>query len=93
MTPNKIPYNHFLLIAQVEPPQREDGGDYYYLENLLHDGLVLSKVDGNLTSPRALFSEASKLEPKNYLPYLFGSSCSGDAVGSLKQAIKKKPIL
>jgi glycosyltransferase involved in cell wall biosynthesis len=60
-------------------------------ENLLHDGLVFSQVEGNASSAQALFSEASQLEPNNYLPYLFGSSCSGDTPGFLEQAIKRNP--
>ncbi len=60
-------------------------------ENLLHDGLVFSQVEGNASSAQALFSEASRLEPNNYLPYLFGASCSGNPVDSLLQAIKKNP--
>ena len=60
-------------------------------ENLLHDGLVSIQVEGNASSAQALFSEASRLEPNNYLPYLFGASCSGDTPGFLEQAIKRNP--
>ena len=60
-------------------------------ENLLHDGLVLSQINGELASARSLFSEASQLEPNNYLSYLFGASCSGDTRGFLEQAVKRNP--
>ena len=60
-------------------------------ENLLHDGLVFSQVEGNASSAQALFSEASRLELNNYLPYLFGASCSGNPVDSLLQTLKKNP--
>ena len=60
-------------------------------ENLLHDGLVLSQLEGKAASARSLFSEASRLGPNNYLPYLFGASCSGDPVASLQEAIKRNP--
>jgi glycosyltransferase involved in cell wall biosynthesis len=60
-------------------------------ENLLHDGLVFSQVEGNVSSAQALFSEASRLESNNYLPYLFGASCSGDTSGFLEQAVKRNP--
>lgn len=60
-------------------------------ENLLHDGLVFSQLEGNVSSAQALFSEASQLEPQNYLPYLFGASCSGDTPGFLEQAVKRNP--
>ena len=29
MTSNRLTDNNSILIVQVEPPQREDGGDYY----------------------------------------------------------------
>ena len=60
-------------------------------ENLLHDGLVFSQVEGNASSAQALFSEASRLEPNNYLSYLFGASCSGDTPSFLEQAVKRNP--
>jgi tetratricopeptide (TPR) repeat protein len=44
-----------------------------------------------LVSAHTLFSEASQLEPNNYLPYLFGASCSGDTPGFLEQAVKRNP--
>jgi glycosyltransferase involved in cell wall biosynthesis len=60
-------------------------------ENLLHDGLVLGQLEGKIDLARSLFSEASRLEPKNYLPYLFGASYSGDTEGWLRKAIERNP--
>jgi len=60
-------------------------------ESLLHDGLISGQVENNAALARALFLEASQLEPENYLPYLFGASYSEDPVSSLQQAIEKKP--
>jgi tetratricopeptide (TPR) repeat protein len=60
-------------------------------ENLLHDGLVLSQVDKNKSSAHALFSKAAGIEEENYLPYLFGASCSDNAADCLKEAVRKNP--
>lgn len=60
-------------------------------ENLLHDGLVLSQVNGEKTAACTVFSEATRLDSKNYLPFLFGASCSGDTTGWLQQAIERNP--
>lgn len=60
-------------------------------ENLLHNGLVLGQLEGKAASARSLFSEACRLEPKNYLPYLFGASYSGDTAGWLHKAIERNP--
>ena len=60
-------------------------------ENLLHDGLVLSQVEGEKVLAWSAFSEASRAEPGNYLPYLFGASCSKDMAGCLAQAVEINP--
>ena len=60
-------------------------------ENLLHDGLVLSQVEGEKVLAWSAFSEASRAEPDNYLPYLFGASCSKDTAGCLDQAVEMNP--
>ena len=60
-------------------------------ENLLHDGLVLSQVEGEKVLAWSAFSEASRAEPDNYLPYLFGASCSKDTAGCLAQAVERNP--
>lgn len=60
-------------------------------ENLLHDGLVLSQLEGKALEARSLFSEASRLDPSNYLPCLYGFSCSTDPCSSLLQAIEREP--
>jgi tetratricopeptide (TPR) repeat protein len=60
-------------------------------ENLLHDGLVLSQIDKEKSSAHVLFSRAAGMELENYLPYLFGASCSDNAVDWLKEAVKKNP--
>ena len=47
-----MPDNNSILIVQVEPPQREDGGDYYY--RTLAPGLAIAEEEGvyviNLTN-------------------------------------------
>lgn len=60
-------------------------------ENLLQDGLVLSQVEGEKSLAWSYFSEASSAEPDNYLPYLFGASCSNDTAGCLSEAVKRNP--
>jgi hypothetical protein len=60
-------------------------------ENLLHDGLVLNQIERKKSSAYALFSMAAEMENQNYLPYLFGASCSDNAVDCLKKAVKKNP--
>jgi hypothetical protein len=60
-------------------------------ENLLHDGLVLNQIDKKRSSAHTLFSLAAEMENQNYLPYLFGASCSDSAVDFLKEAIKRNP--
>ena len=60
-------------------------------ENLLHDGLVLGQIERKEASALSLFSEASRLEPNNYMTYLFGASYSGDTAGWLHQAIERNP--
>ena len=60
-------------------------------ENLLHDGLVLNQIEKKKSSAYALFSMAAEMEKQNYLPYLFGASCSDNAVGSLEEAVNKNP--
>ena len=52
MNSNRVTNNHSLLISQVEPPQKEDGGDYYYRTHA--PGLAMSEEKGiyvvNLTN-------------------------------------------
>lgn len=60
-------------------------------EDLLHDGLIAGQVHGDTQAARALFSEASRLEPEQYLPHLFGARYSEDPVSSLERAIEKRP--
>jgi len=60
-------------------------------EGLLHDGLISGQVHNDATAARSLFAEASRLEPLNYLPYLFGARYSEDPVSSLQRAIEKRP--
>lgn len=60
-------------------------------ENLLHDGLVLSQIDKKKSSADAFFVRAAEMEDGNYLPYLFGASCSDEPVNLLKEAVKKNP--
>jgi glycosyltransferase involved in cell wall biosynthesis len=60
-------------------------------ENLLHDGLVLSQVDKKKSSANVLFSTAAGMELENYLPYLFGASCSDNTADCLNEALKRNP--
>ena len=60
-------------------------------ENLLHDGLVLGQLESREALASSLFSEASQLEPKSYMPYLFGAFYSEDPAGWLNQAIERNP--
>lgn len=60
-------------------------------EALLHDGLIAGQVHGDTQAARALFSEASRLEPGNYLPRLFGARYAQDPVSSLHQAVERRP--
>lgn len=60
-------------------------------ELLLHDGLILSQVDGDHDRAQACFAEAARLEPQNYLPYLFGASSSPDTAALLGQALCLNP--
>ncbi len=60
-------------------------------ELLLRVGLTRSQDSESAESCRALFHEASKLEPNNYLPDLLGAYCAGDTWGSLQTAVKKNP--
>ncbi len=61
-------------------------------ELLLHDGLVLAQVKENWGQARAYFSEASRLEPYNYLPYLFGAGLSEDTIASLERTLSLHPL-
>jgi len=84
----------FEAFADIEGAIRD--GRYLRLtstrfENLLHDGLVLSQVEGEKVLAWSAFSEASRAEPDNYLPYLFGASCSKDTAGCLDQAVEINP--
>jgi len=60
-------------------------------ENLLHDGLVIMQTRDDKELAREFFDEAAKLETKNYLPFLFGSSVSSDPIGSLFKTLELKP--
>lgn len=84
----------FEAFADLEGAMRD--GRYLKLtstrfENLLHDGLVLSQVEREKVSAWSAFSEAFRAEPDNYLPYLFGASCSKDTAGCLAQAVEINP--
>ena len=62
-----------------------------HFENLLHDGLVAMQITEQKELARQLFHKAMGLEPKNYLPLLFGSSVSPGPIESLRKALKLKP--
>jgi tetratricopeptide (TPR) repeat protein len=62
-----------------------------HFEDLLHDGLVSMQLTGNGEKARRYFQKAIMLEPKNYLPFLFGSLVFEDPVDSLLKAIELKP--
>jgi tetratricopeptide (TPR) repeat protein len=60
-------------------------------ELLLHDGLVLAQVDRDHGRAQTCFAEAARLEPQNYLPYLFGANSFPDAATLLEQALLLNP--
>lgn len=60
-------------------------------EDLLHDGLIAGQVHDDARAAQELFSEASRLEPEQYLPHLFGARYSEDPVSSLQRAIERRP--
>lgn len=60
-------------------------------ESLLHDGLVMMQTTQNGKVAQKLFEEASKLEPENYLPFLYGSHVSSDPISWLHRALELKP--
>lgn len=60
-------------------------------ENLLHDGLVTMQITGDKKHARQLFEEASAIEQDNYLPFLFGSPVSPDAISCLQKALELNP--
>lgn len=60
-------------------------------ENFLHDGLVAMQITNNKGNARCFFEKAMKLEPKNYLPFLFGSPVSTDPLYYLHKALELYP--
>lgn len=60
-------------------------------ENCLHDGLVTMQITGDKKHARQLFEEASVIEQDNYLPFLFGSPVSQDAISCLQKALELNP--
>lgn len=60
-------------------------------ENYLYNGLILSQIDGDTLKARSMFERAKHMEPRNYLPHLFGATVMPDAIGSLNQAINLNP--
>jgi tetratricopeptide (TPR) repeat protein len=62
-----------------------------HFEDFLHDGLVTMQLTGNKKKAHRFFQKAMMLEPRNYLPFLFGSLVFENPVDSLLKAIKLKP--
>jgi tetratricopeptide (TPR) repeat protein len=60
-------------------------------EELLHDGLVTMQLTSGKEQAHRLFQKAMMLEPRNYLPFLFGSPVSADPVDYLRKAIELQP--
>ncbi len=60
-------------------------------ETLLHDGLILAQVDKDEARAQGCFAEAARLEPQNYLPYLFGAGSFPDTAALLGQAMCRNP--
>ena len=60
-------------------------------ENFLHDGLVSMQLTGNRKKAYQFFQKAMMMEPRNYLPFLFGSLVFENPVDSLIKAIELKP--
>jgi glycosyltransferase involved in cell wall biosynthesis len=87
-------------IARAEPYTRLAGAelsgrhlslqatDY---ENLLHDALVLSQLEGKRSEALALLRRARALEPSLYQPYLFASAVSDEPLAELSTCLAKNP--
>jgi tetratricopeptide (TPR) repeat protein len=60
-------------------------------EDFLHDGLVTMQLTGDRKKAHRFFQKAMMLEPRNYLPFLFGSLVFENPVDSLIKAIELKP--
>ena len=90
MNSNRTTNTHPVLISQVEPPQREDCGDYYYRTHA--PGLTMSEEEGiyvvNLTNvhrkKEEIMSQADVLILKNI--------CDPDMLPLIKERKKKKKL-
>lgn len=60
-------------------------------EELLHDGLVTMQLTSGKEQAHRFFQKAMMLEPRNYLPFLFGSPVAAEPVDSLRKAIELQP--
>jgi tetratricopeptide (TPR) repeat protein len=60
-------------------------------EDMLHDGLVTMQLTSDKEKAHRLFQQAMTLEPKNYLPFLFGAPVSVDPIDSLTEALEIQP--
>ena len=60
-------------------------------EDFLHDGLVSMQLTGNRKKAYQFFQKAMMLEPRNYLPFLYGALVFENPVDSLLKAIELKP--
>jgi tetratricopeptide (TPR) repeat protein len=60
-------------------------------EHLLHDGLVVMQIHKDKILAQSLFEAAGQLEPRNYLPRLFGAEIALNPVEKLLEALALKP--
>jgi len=60
-------------------------------EDLLHDGLLAMQIHHNMQLAFKIFEEAAKLEPENYLTFMFAASLTPDPIACLCKALKQEP--
>jgi hypothetical protein len=60
-------------------------------EDLLHDGLLAMQIHRNMQLAFKIFEEAAKLEPENYLTFMFAASLTPDPIACLCKALKQEP--
>jgi len=93
---NNAEAEHFFEeLAKMEGASRQERHitmKFSRYEHLLYDGLVWLQMGNNQDKTYEMFLEASRMEPDEYLPYLFGNGCSNDPEKSLLEALKRNPL-
>ena len=60
-------------------------------EQMLQDGLVALQISKEAATARKLFESAVRMDPANYLPFLFGTPVSPNPIQNLVRALELKP--